>query len=312
MFGVIHEIFLLEPHISVHSSRLTLEQKVTIQMHQAVPKTKSHVRSPLYRGSYRHDSGVRDSRHPKGARSMPSKNKELEEDPAGNAPPEFIAERDHFLEWVYNNQELKKHIVRRAIKRGYSQELVEEGRSRMYEYCLTGYGKDNQFQRLWQDIENPQKSSRKDPEIHLLTYLKSTFNSKLIDAIKPLTFLPPEEEKFPVRDQIHTSHEEPTSDSSKIDGVTHDDEPEFVLNGSGMANRIRNCIRKHNRTRHRETWIKIINLWENGYKKEPRFICASIPGLTPSSYNDLQGALIDFLKKHRDDWFNDEDGEDQS
>ena len=295
-------IFLLEPHISVYSSRLTVEQKVTIQMHQTVPKTKSHVRSPLYRGSYRHDSGVRDSRHPKGARSMPGKNKELEEDPAGNAPPEFIAERNRFLEWVYNNEELQAHAASRAKKKKYPRGIIEEARQKMLEGALRRYGKgENKLQKLWRNVEKQYVATQKNPKEELTIYLKTTFNNKCIDVLKEIGFIQNEDGEWIIREE---PTDQPVGDGNVIsyfDGVEN----------SELGQRIRFCIREHCRSKHLATYIGIINFWEVGIR-EPQAICASISGLTPSSYNDLQGALIDFLKKHRDCWFNDEDGEDQS
>jgi hypothetical protein len=244
---------------------------------------------------------------------MPNKKKELEENPAGNASAEFIAERHRFLEWIFHNEELKNHLKWRVFKMNIpvdTDELIEDVRSRVYEYCTSGYGKGNKFQTLWRAFENPQNSGRRDPAKDLLVCLKNTINTKCIDAIKPYTKPNPDltevqkgGPKFVVKVEI-------TNDITKLDKAV-DMEPEFLNSDSGLGYRIRQCLGEHYRSKHLETFLQIINLWEEGINK-PVDICLKIPGLTPRSYNDLQGSLREFLKKHVNCWISDEDEEDPS
>ena len=297
-------------------------------MHQTVPKTKRHAGASTYGGFHQHDSGVRDCRHPKGARSMPGKDKEYgddensdDQDPASldptseadvteNLSEEFIAERHRFLEWVFHNEELKKHLKSHVINMRIpvdTDQLIEEVRSRVYEYCTSGYGKGNKFQTLWRAFENPQNSGRRDPAKDLMIFLKKTFNSKCIDAIKPYTKPNPNLKevenggpKFVIKVELEGDH-------AKLEQAV-DIEPEFLNSDSGLGYRIRQCLRKDCRSKYLATYLQIINLWEEGVHK-PVDICLKIPGLTPKTYNDLQGSLREFLKKNVNCWLNDEDEE---
>ena len=302
--GVRHEKKLLEPHISRRLSRLKVEQKVTIQMHQTVPKTKSHVRSPLYRGSYQHDSGVRDSRHPKGARLM----KVVSGD--GSEDKKFTAERDRFINWLYQNRDLESHQKARYKKtyKGAVEQAIQD--FPMVMFRRFGKGK-NKLREIWRDVEMPLASTRKNPEKELTTFLKKSFNYLCIDVMKKRTFKEAAEQEFKEQDQQYTGREVLIPDFSIFNYLGDGNDPFRNLDNSEIWTRIRFCLRMHCRSKHLATYIGIINFWEVGIR-EPKDICPNIAGLTPSSYNDLQGALIDFLKKHRDCWFNDEDGEDQS
>ena len=245
---------------------------------------------------------------------MPNKKKELEENPAGNASAEFIDERHRFLEWVFSNEELKNHRKRLVFKMNIpvdKHKLIEEVESRVYTYCMSGYGKKNELQNLWRDVENPQNSTRKDPKQELLNYLKKTNNSKCIDAISPDTIPNPNEEDVKAGEPIYIGRTDLTGDIEILDQSSQDNEPPVHIVDSGMGIRIRECLRKDCRSKHLSTFIAIINLWEEGIDK-PVDICLKIPGLSPKTYNDLQGSLREFLKKNVKFWLNDEDDEVQS
>ena len=236
-----------------------------------------------------------------------------EEDVTENLSEEFIAERRRFLDWVFYNEELQKHLKRRVFKMKVpvdKDELVKEVRSRVFEYCTSGYGKGNQFQTLWRAFENPQNSSHRDPAKDLLSCLKDTINTKSIDAIKPYTKPNPDQKEVEKGGPKYVAKEKLTNDEEELE-TAQDTEPGFLNSDSDAGYRIRQCLRKHCRSKHLETFLKIINLWEEGINK-PVDICLKIPGLTPRSYNDLQGSLREFLTKHVNCWISDEDKEDPS
>ena len=233
---------------------------------------------------------------------MPGKNKELEEVPAGNAPPEFIAERDRFLEWVYKNEELQAHAASRAKKKKYPQGIIEDARQKMLEAALRRYGKGvNKLQELWRNVEKQYAATQKNPKEELTIYLKKAFNNKCIDVLKEIGLIQTEDGEWILIEEPTDQPEGGGNVIPPFDGVEN----------SELWQRIRFCIREHYRSKHLATYIAIINFWEVGIR-EPKDICPNIAGLTPSSYNDLQGALNEFLKKHFNCWRNDEDGEDQS
>ena len=234
-----------------------------------------------------------------------------EEDVTENLSEEFIAERHRFLEWVFQNEELKNHLKWRVLKMKVpvdKAELIKEVESRVYTYCLTGYGKKNEFQNLWRDVENPQNSTRKDPKQELLMFLKKTNNSKCIDAISPDTIPNPNEEDVKTGGPTHIGWTDITDDIEILDKSSQDNDPQVLIDDSSMGNRIRECLRKECRSKYLATYLQIINLWEMGVHK-PVDICLKIPGLSPKTYNDLQGSLREFLKKNVNCWLNDEDEE---
>jgi hypothetical protein len=254
------------------------------------------------------DSGFEDEAENNDDQDPESLEPMSEGDVTENLSKELIAERHRFLEWVFYNEELQKHLKSHVFKMRIpvdKDELIEEVRSRVYEYCTSGYGKDNKFQTLWRAFENQHNSGRRDPAKDLLVCLKNTFNSKCIDAIKPYTKPNPNltevqkgGPKFVIRVELEGDH-------AKLEQAV-DIEPEFFNSDSGMGNRIRECLRKDCRSKHLSTFIAIINLWEEGVDK-PVDICLKIPGLSPKTYNDLQGSLRKFLKKNVKFWLNDEE-----
>ena len=279
-------------------------------MHQTVPKTKRHAGASTYGGFHPYDSGVRDCRHPKGARSMPGKDKEYgddensdDQDPASldptseadvteNLSEEFIAERHRFLEWVFQNQKLHGHAASRARKKNYPPGIIDDARQKMLEGALRRYGKGtNKLQKLWRNVEKQYAAKQEKPMEELTIYLKKTFNNICIDVLKEIGFIQNEDGEWIIR-------EEPTDQPVGNGPVVSSGEE---VENSELWQRIRFCLRAHYRSKHLSTFIAIINFWQVGIR-EPQAICPSIAGLTPSSYNDFQVALNDFLKKHRDCW----------
>ena len=299
-------------------------------MHQTVPKTKSHAGTSPYGGFHPYNSGVRDCRHPKGARSMPGKDEEYgddenrddqvpedldptsEENADESLSEEFIAERHRFLEWVFHNGELQKHlkshISKMRIPVDKKDELIEEVLSRVYEYLTSGYGKDNKFQTLWRAFENQHNSGRKDPVKDLLACLKNTCNTRCIDYIKSRTILNPNDDDVKAGGPKYIGRIETTADIEILDNSSQNNDPQVHIDDSRRGNRIRECLRKDCRSKYLATYLQIINLWEEGVHK-PVDICLKIPGLTPKTYNDIQGSLREFLKKNVNCWLNDEDEE---
>lgn len=234
-----------------------------------------------------------------------------EEDVTENLSEEFITERLRFLEWVFHNEELKKHLKSHVFKMKIPVDkkygLIEEVQSRVYEYCTSGYGKNNKFQTLWRAFENQHNSGRRDPAKDLLMCLKNTFNSKCIDAIKPYTKPNPDKKDVENEGPKFVVKEELEGDYANLERPVHM-EPEVLNSDSGLGYRIRQCLRKDCRSKYLATYLQIINLWEEGVRK-PVDICLKIPGLTPKTYNDIQGSLREFLNKNVNCWLNDEDEE---
>ena len=228
----------------------------------------------------------------------------------GSEDKKFTAERDRFINWLYQNTDLASHQNSR-YKKVDKRDLnlaIQNFPGVLFGRFGTG---DNKLQDMWRDVEMPLASTRKNPEKELTIYLKTSFNFLCIDVTKKRKFKEAAKKKFKEQDQPYTVREVLIPDFSIFDYLGDGNDPYCDLENAELWTRIRVCLRTHCRSKHLATYIGIINFWEVGIR-EPQAICASISGLTPSSYNDLQGALIDFLKKHRDCWFNDEDGEDQS
>ena len=255
------------------------------------------------------DSGFEDEAENNDDQDPESLEPMSEEDVTENLSAEFIAERHRFLEWVFSNEELKNHRRRLVFNMNIpvdKHKLIEEVESRVYTYCMSGYGKKNELQNLWRDVENPENSTRKDPKQELLKFLKATNNSKCIDAISPDTIPNPNEEDVKAGGPKYIGRTDITGDIEILDQSSQDNDPQVHIVDSGMGNRIRECLRKDCRSKHLSTFIAIINLWEEGVDK-PVDICLKIPGLTPKTYNDLQGSLREFLKKNVKFWLNDEE-----
>jgi hypothetical protein len=236
---------------------------------------------------------------------MPNKDSRFEDDElednelesSGHNDKEFKAERDRFAEWVFDNEKLQAHAASRAKKKKYPQGIIEDARQKMLEGVLRQYGKGkNKLQILWRNIEKQSSAAQHDPEEELTIYLKKTFNNKCIDVLKEIGFIQNEDGEWILR-------EEPTDQPVGDGNVTP---PNNAVEKSEMWQRIRVCIRNHYRSKHLATYLQIINFWEVGIR-EPQAICPSITGLTPSSYNDLQGALNEFLNNHRDCWVDEEE-----
>ena len=217
---------------------------------------------------------------------------------SGHNDKEFKAERDRCSEWVFNNEKLQAHAASRAKKKKYPQGIIEDARQKMLEGVLRQYGKGkNKLQKLWRNIEKQSSSAAQhDPEEELTIYLKKTFNNKCIDVLKEIGFIQNEDGEWILR-------EEPTDQPVGDGNVTP---PNNAVEKSEMWQRIRVCIRNHYRSKHLATYLQIINLWEEGVHK-PVDICLKIPGLSPKTYNDLQGALNEFLDNHRNCWVDEEE-----
>ncbi len=216
---------------------------------------------------------------------------------SGHNEKEFKAERDRFAEWVFDNEKLQAHAASRAKKKKYPDGIIQDARQKMLEGVLRQYGKGkNKLQKLWRNIEKQSSTAQHDPEKELTIYLKKSFNNKCIDVLKEIGFILNEDGEWILR-------EKPTDQPVDDRIVTP---PNNAVENSEMWQRIRVCIRNHYRSKHRSTCIAIINFWEVGIR-EPQVICPSITGLTPSSYNDLQGALNDFLSNHRNCWIDEEE-----
>ena len=239
-----------------------------------------------------------------------------EEDVTENLSEEFITERDRFLTWLFNDEDLKRYLkwnifkLRVPIDR---DDLFDEVSSRVYLYCFTAYGKSNQIQSLWQAFENSQSSSHQAAKQDLLRFFKTIYKHKTIDVIKSGTELNPNanEEDIEAGEPKYIPKVEITADTERLEKASPNNELEFLISDSGKGNRIRNCLRKLCHSKHLATYLKIINLWEEGVHK-PADICLKIPGLSPKTYNDLQGSLREFLKKNVNCWQNDENEEDPS
>ena len=136
-------------------------------MHQTVPKTKSYAETSSYGGFHPYDSGVRDCRRPKGARSsMSTKDNSFKKD------DDFIKERDQFLNWFAINTALLAH---RDSKYGTSYGRNEDAWQELYIALENRYGNPtNKMRGYWlnQDLD-------------LLTiYLKNAFNNVLKDIVR--------------------------------------------------------------------------------------------------------------------------------
>ena len=215
-----------------------------------------------------------------------------EADVTENLSEEFIAERNRFVEWVFINEELIKHQKHLAGKFGIHK--VEDAASNLSVYCLTGYGREsNQFQSMWQDIENPRNSKRPDPEKELVIYLKRALNSKCLTLVKP-----PIGQGIPI-DIFELEYPE---------FALHDiaNQPENGLIKAEFWNQIRECLKKHCRAKYLAIFIQIINLWEVGTFK-PEEICYEISGLDETTYAARRRSIIEALKNNLDCWFNDEE-----
>ena len=231
----------------------------------------------------------------------------------GNKGKDFEAERDRFLTWLFNDEDLKRYLkwnifkLRVPIDR---DDLFDEVSSRVYLYCFTEYGKSNQIQSLWQAFENSQSSSHQAAKQDLLRFFKTIYKHKTIDVIKSGTELNPNanEEDIEAGEPKYIPKVEITADTERLEKASPNNELEFLISDSGKGNRIRNCLRKLCHSKHLATYLQIINLWEMGVHK-PVDICLKIPGLSPKTYNDLQGSLREFLKKNVNCWLNDEDEE---
>ena len=57
----------------------------------------------------------------------------------GNKGKDFEAERDRFMDWIYNNEELKAHRASRF--RNYPRGVVEEAELKFYLDLFRQYGK---------------------------------------------------------------------------------------------------------------------------------------------------------------------------
>lgn len=224
----------------------------------------------------------------------------------GNKGKDFEAERDRFIGWFYNNEELHAHQASRAHKN--PQEVVEEAQLELPLALFRQYGKGrNQLQKMWRDVEKHHDATRKKHEKSLTKFLKSSFNNKCKDVMKKKGLIKePGEEQFEIRDQKWTSQEILTADFSPHDLI-------MVVNGSfdeleksEYWQRIRNCVKKYCRANYLATFIQIINLWEVGTHK-PEEICIEISGLNETTYAARRRSIIEALKKNLDCWFNDEE-----
>jgi hypothetical protein len=267
---------LLKPHISVCFCRKTDEQEVIIQMHQTVPKTKSHAGTSPYGDFHPYDSGVRDCRRPKGARLMnPDNSDNFDDDESedsefencGDKGKDFEAERDRFMDWIYNNEELKAHRASRF--RNYPRGVVEEAELKFYLDLFRQYGKGkNQFLKMWRKIEKQHDATRKKHEKSLTIFLKTAFINKCKDVMKNMRlFKEPGEEQFEDRDQKWTSQEILTDDFSPHDLIKVVNGSFDELEKSELWQRVRNCVKKNCRAKYLATFIQIINLWEVGDRK---------------------------------------------
>jgi hypothetical protein len=228
----------------------------------------------------------------------------------GSEDKKFTAERDRFINWLYQNTDLASHQnsrYKKVDKRDVDL-AIQNFPGILFGRFGTG---DNKLQEMWRDVEMPLASTRKNPEKELTIYLKKSFNFLCIDVTKKRKFKEAAEKEFKEQDQQYTGREVLIPDFSIFNYLGDGNDPYRNLDNSEIWTRIRFCLRMHCRSKHLATYIAIINFWEVGIR-EPKDICPNIAGLTPSSYNDLQGALNEFLKKHFNCWRNDEDKEDQS
>ena len=221
----------------------------------------------------------------------------------GNKGKDFEAERDRFVDWVYNNEELRAHEASRTRK--YPQEVVEEAELQFPLDLYRQYGKGkNKSQQLWRNVEKQHDATRKKHEKSLTIFLKSSFNNKCKDVMKKLRlFKEPGEEKYAVRDQKWTSREILTADFSPHDLIMVVNSSFDELEKAEYWQRIRNCLKKHCRANYLATFIQIINLWEVGTHK-PEEICIEISRLNKTSYAARRRSIIEALKNNLDCWFN--------
>ncbi len=225
----------------------------------------------------------------------------------GHNDKEFAAERDRFIAWFYNNEELQAHQTSRTHK--YPQEVVEEAQLELALALFRQYGiGKNQLQKMWREIEKEHDATRKNRLMKNFTiFLKSSFNNKCKDVMKKKRLIKePGEEQFPVRDQRWTSQEILTADFSPHDLIMMVNGSFDELEKSELWQRIRNCVKKNCRAKYLATFIQIINLWEVG-TFTPEEICYEISGLDETTYAARRRSIIESLKNNLDCWFNDEE-----
>ena len=246
-------------------------------MHQTVPKTKSHAGTSSYGDFYQHDSGVRDCRHPKGARSsMSMKDNSFKKD------DDFIKERDQFIAWFAENAELLAH---RDSKNGTSYGRNEDAWSELYIALHNRYGNPtNKMRGYWLD-----------QDLSLLTiYLKDAFNNVLKDLGKKDKNGGRDREKSPL---------DPFDDEIAAPNFGQDDEPLSNFFTEEMWASVRKCIRTHYKGPHLALFIRIINFWQNGIDK-PEVLCNHL-GLKETDYAARRRTIKSILENNPDEWLDD-------